>query len=184
MPTASAQPLAASGRRSDLRRPPTGMLRAATRPPSLRRSGGRSGGRGACPHLAHVQNATWLLQGPTWCRVGRIWPASRVAGSFGTQRSGVQISPTRPGQGRFPAEALEACPPFRSFLRPEIPGGKGHQGSWPTGSTAHTAVGRAFGRSRSSPVWVLAAMFTTPRHRGLPGVVGRSRLGPRHELMR
>ena len=51
--------------------------------------------RGACPHLSHVQSATWLLQGTTWCPVGRIWPGSSVAGSFGTQRSGVQISPTR-----------------------------------------------------------------------------------------
>jgi hypothetical protein len=29
---------------------------------------------------------------------------------FGTQRSGVQISPTRPGQGRFPATPPGACP--------------------------------------------------------------------------
>ena len=112
MPSASAQPLAARGWRSDLRRPPTGMLRAATRPPSLRRSGGRSGRRGACPHLAHVQSATWLLPGPTWCRVGRIWPGSSVAGSFGTQRSGVQISPTRlvrEGLVTGPLAASEAC---------------------------------------------------------------------------
>src|SRR5687768_11752535 len=50
---------------------------------------------GACPQLAHVQSATWLLQGTTQCPVERMCPGSSVAGSFGTQRSGVQISPTR-----------------------------------------------------------------------------------------
>jgi hypothetical protein len=62
------------------------------------------------PHSSHVQSALWVVQGPTWSCVGRIWPGGRGGGSFGTQRSGVQISPTRPGQGRFPATKPGACP--------------------------------------------------------------------------
>jgi hypothetical protein len=70
----------------------------------------------SCRQHSAIGGAIWVLRHATWCAVGRKVPGSRLAGPFGTQRSPVQIRPTRPGQGAI-APASEAPPPSLSAQR-------------------------------------------------------------------
>jgi hypothetical protein len=52
-----------------------------------------------CRHLSAIRGAKWVPGNASRCSVGRKPPVRRVADPFGTQRSPVQIRPTR----RFPS---------------------------------------------------------------------------------
>ena len=96
-------------RKSSARRPCAARPRRDRRPSDLD------------PRLAEVEvcvvvptscqppSGIWGPTGTGRCTLAHISPASSPAGPFGTQRSGVQISPTRPGQRQFSALGPRAC---------------------------------------------------------------------------
>ena len=64
---------------------------------------------GRCRHLSAIGGAKWVPANAIRCAVGRKVPGSRGADPFGTQRSPVQIRPTRPGQRLYLTRCQMLC---------------------------------------------------------------------------
>ena len=62
-----------------------------------------------CRHLSAIGRATWVPEHASRCPVGRIGAGSWAADPFGTQRSPVQIRPTRPGQRVYLTRCQMLC---------------------------------------------------------------------------
>jgi hypothetical protein len=83
-------------------------LRHATqrrREMSARRVGHPAG----CRHLSAIGGAKWAPGHASRCSLGRKAPGSRVADPFGTQKSPVDIRPTRPGQEGYLSRRQKSC---------------------------------------------------------------------------
>jgi hypothetical protein len=126
--------------------------------------------RDGLPTFFPPAGAMWLLQAPGWGCVGRIWPGGRGGGSFGTQRSGVQLSPTRhhreglvtgplrrfaPDRGRGGCPMRGAADRRRSGCQPRSPSARigvgAKLGVWRLMAALPASAGGGWGQRRGRP---------------------------------